>query len=487
MIAAMRRLFLFVLGVSLVALLVSPRAAQAHGVLRRSLPAAGAKLDAVPREIRLVFNEPVELAVARIALRAPDGALVPLGSVAHGDSATTVVAAVLGALREGRWTVEWQVAGRDGHPVRGTFAFSVLPGAVGIGAAHPAVASGRGAAANTGAAEAAGAHDAHDASAAATPTPVTTFGAQSPPFAAVRWLGYLGMLALVGAACLALFVLPRARARAPMLAFAEERLSRFGAGAVVLLLVAALLRLAAQMVATQGPGDGSGGVRLTSLLGHTMWGRGWLLQLVGIAAAGAGLALAARARRAGWLLAAAGAVVAAVSLALSGHAASVRDGAPLAIGAHALHVLAAGGWLGTLLAVVIVGIRASLRAEPAERGPAVAALVDAFSPVALACAAVVVATGIVSSWMHLPTLDALWTTTYGRTLLVKLALLSLVLGTGAYNWLRVRPTLGDERSAHRLLRSSTVELVVAACVLAATAVLTATPTAIDAARLAGEP
>ena len=76
-----------------------------------------------------------------------------------------------------------------------------------------------------------------------------------------------------------------------------------------------------------------------------------------------------------------------------------------------------------------------------------------------------------------PAKDAtLWTTAFGRTLLVKLALLGGVAGVGAYNWRRVRPALGRRGGAARLRTSAMVELGFATLVVMATAVLVATPT-----------
>lgn len=51
--------------------------------------------------------------------------------------------------------------------------------------------------------------------------------------------------------------------------------------------------------------------------------------------------------------------------------------------------------------------------------------------------------------------------------------------TGAYTWLRVKPTLGQVEGAHRVRRSALVELAVGIVVLAVTAVLVATPTPVD--------
>ena len=88
-----------------------------------------------------------------------------------------------------------------------------------------------------------------------------------------------------------------------------------------------------------------------------------------------------------------------------------------------------------------------------------------------------------AAWLHLGTVPALWQTPYGKTLLVKLAILSVVGATGAYNWLRVKPSLGNIEGATRIRRSAVVELGVGVLVLIVTAVLVATPTAMDVAAM----
>ena len=82
-------------------------------------------------------------------------------------------------------------------------------------------------------------------------------------------------------------------------------------------------------------------------------------------------------------------------------------------------------------------------------GPLVAGLVRAFHPVALTCASVVIVTGLVASWLRLPTVASLWESSYGRVLLVKLAFVAIVVVMGAFNWRRMMPSLGDDQSARR--------------------------------------
>jgi copper transport protein len=138
-------------------------------------------------------------------------------------------------------------------------------------------------------------------------------------------------------------------------------------------------------------------------------------------------------------------------------------------------VIGAGAWIGSLLVLVLAGVPAALALSAGERGSAVALLVNRFSPVALGAATVLVASGAVSAWAHLGSVAALLGTPYGRTLVVKLALVALVAALGAFHWRRARPALGTEDGARRLRRSAAAELAIAALVLLVTAILVATP------------
>jgi len=154
----------------------------------------------------------------------------------------------------------------------------------------------------------------------------------------------------------------------------------------------------------------------------------------------------------------------------------------LAILADGLHIIGASGWLGSLLILLAAGIPAAMRLETDHRGRAVADLVNAFSPTALAFAGLTASAGVFAAWLHLGTIPALWQTDYGKTLLVKIALLAIVMATGAYNFLYVKPRLGKLEGVKSIRRSATIEVAVAAVVLLVTAVLVATPTAMDITR-----
>lgn len=498
-----------VLGALLLALttFAAPSQALAHAHLRHSAPANGAHLSTVPRELRLAFSEDVVADVSRIEMVGPDGT-VDLGALALApDSGNLLVIPIRGALKAGEYRVTYQVTAADGHPVRGSFAFVIAPGASGLAPPPAPVPVGPTA---PGQSPPPASH--HPA---ASMPEGEGFGVESPLYVAVRWLGFGAMLVLVGAVAFRWLILPRVHHdegvdAAVLRGTSEAGAARAGLAAAVVLGVAAVLRLLAQSVALHGAGDAFDPFLVGTMLTHTTWGWAWLLQAAGVAVAvlafrlvGRGIrggitAAAAPAQpateaepatapepgkdpapthrdrvRSGWMLAAAAALALALASALSGHAAAVEGLGPLPVLADALHVLSAGAWLGSLFVVLFAGMRAA-GTEGEGRARGVAGLVNAFSPVALASAAVLAATGVFAAAMQLDSVAALWQSGYGRTLLVKLALLSVVFATGAYNWKRVQPALGEETAVGRLRRSAGVELTVGALVLLVTAVLVAT-------------
>jgi copper transport protein len=142
-----------------------------------------------------------------------------------------------------------------------------------------------------------------------------------------------------------------------------------------------------------------------------------------------------------------------------------------------VHMLAAGLWIGTLFVLVVAGLAIVLRQEGARerRGPVVAGMVNAFSPLALAASAVLVLFGLITAWRHLKYPAALWTTPYGYALIAKLCAVAIVFALGAWNWRRQRPSLGSAEAAVGIRRSATAELAAAAVVLVVTSLLVSIP------------
>lgn len=109
------------------ALALTPLVALAavHARLTASVPSAGATV-AAPKELRLTFSERVEVAISRVTLRRGTEAVAALGSVAADPQAPqTLIVPVSGALMPGAYTVQYRVAGRDGHPMGGSYTFTV--------------------------------------------------------------------------------------------------------------------------------------------------------------------------------------------------------------------------------------------------------------------------------------------------------------------------------------------------------------------------
>lgn len=453
---------------ALAAILAAARESWAHGALKSSVPAAGSHLDKVPREIRLTFNENAERAFTRIALVGPDGREVSLGPVTiPKDSPRVAFAAIPELLAPGVYTVRWQFGGRDGHPVRGSFKFTIAPGAR-VDTALSATT-----------ADTAAAH--HPPTSIPDNPEPGTFDAGSPMFAFIRWLTFLGAFGVVGAVAFRYAVIGRMSGTGSPagLALIEPALSRAAttglAGAAVLLLTT-FTRLYAQSVAMHGREAALDVDVVGSMILMTLWGRAWMLQVLAAIAAVGGFIAVRRGHFEGWGVVAAASATVALSMSLSGHAPASPTWSSLAVAADALHVIGAAGWLGSLFFVLVAGIASARRLELEQRGRATADLVNAFSPTALVFAGLAGVTGLFTAWLHLQQVSALWTSDYGRTLLIKLVVLSIVIGTGAFNWRRVRPALLDELGPQRLRRSATIELLVATVVLAITSVLVATAT-----------
>lgn len=307
----------------------------------------------------------------------------------------------------------------------------------------------------------------------------SVFGVESPAYIAIRALLSICSVGLLGSLTLRWAVLARyagpdaERLRAAVDARLPLWIDWLGVTAVV----ATLARLLAQHAAVFGTDAAISGQTLSALLFRSGWGRSWWLALV---AAVAVTWIAPRLRgqsRLAWATAAGVIVLFAASQPWSGHPAAAAQ--PwLATSTQLLHIVGAAGWVGSLALLTAIAIPAAVRLEGAPTELAderIAALVRAFSPTALVFASLLGATGLYTAWDNLGGVAQLWESAYGRTLMIKLGFLSVAGATGAYNWRRVLPVLGQATSSARLRRSSLIELTAAVFVLAATAVLVATP------------
>jgi putative copper export protein len=274
---------------------------------------------------------------------------------------------------------------------------------------------------------------------------------------------FTAVVLLVGLAALRWFVLER-----PLDPTAGSRAAALGVLASALLVLALLGVFAGQLLSFNLPPDPL--LPDARLLVGLPWGRVWTSQLALACLAAGAFELAARGSRDAWAVATAVALGLAFTPALSGHAIATEEARVLAVGADALHVLAAGSWLGTL---------GALAWTTARGGPTAAALLLArvrrFSPLALTSAAILVLSGTVGSWLHLTRLSDLWATSYGRWLSLKLVLFLAVAVFGFFNWRRRTPRLAEGGDAAGMRTSIAGELLLALAILVVTAFFVATP------------
>lgn len=292
-------------------------------------------------------------------------------------------------------------------------------------------------------------------------------------YAAGRALAFMAALGLIGSCAFAMLI-PRWR-------LAEDDIGTLPARALtatwtvattaaVALLVAHLVRAYGQVHSFLEPAEPFTWEAARPILFQTTWGSGWLKQL---AAATAAIPLALLARRRpvpGLALLGTVALAVAVTSPLTGHAVEHPWGAGLGVGLHALHLLGGGIWLGTLATMTYAGLR-----QAGGEHAAVARMVTVFSPVALAGAGLAVLAGSLMAYAYIGDVAGLLGTPYGRTLIVKVGLLLVAMGLGAWNWRRLSPRLGDVAATRTLARSATVESLIGLLIVSVTAVLVALP------------
>jgi copper transport protein len=176
-------------------------------------------------------------------------------------------------------------------------------------------------------------------------------------------------------------------------------------------------------------------------------------------AGGAAAALAPRYPR--LLVVAGGASLALlVAPALSGHALDRDQPRLLSVPIDVVHLASAAMWFGGLVSLVYVVPRAAL--DDGERRAAAAR----FSAAALIAVAALGASGVVRAVTELSSVSQLWSSSYGRVLLVKTSLFLPLLGVG---WLNRALVL---RAFERLRRSALVEVTVITGIVVAVAILT---------------
>lgn len=428
-----------------------PAAAFAHATLLRSDPAAQSTLASLPAEVVLRFSQQVTPVENGVDVTGPNGGSVVAGTPHLAvDDVRVVVIPLQPGLPRGDYTVRWRVASADGHLVGGAFAVSA-----GTGRPPPLPAARGSSTVDSG-------------------------------LLVARFLYFLGLFVLVGGAFVrwAVFA-PAVRPLASEQRAVVDESERAGFGVlafagVALVLVggwAAVLRQSTQVAGIsfwaplEGHGSISGeiaGTRFGREFGHGIDAAAALFVLVLL---GYGVR---RSRRLLYAAAAAGVVAGGWALlgpSLSGHAGDPGRGA-LTIAVDAAHVLGAAVWIGGLAHVFAVAAPATAALADDERRRVRLALVQRFSRLALASVALVAVSGIGRALWELGAVSQIWSTAYGRTLVIKTVVFGGLLALGYRN----RKTLADFAAVRRRVG---LELALLVTLTAAVSLLTALPPAKD--------
>ena len=114
----------------------------------------------------------------------------------------------------------------------------------------------------------------------------------------------------------------------------------------------------------------------------------------------------------------------------------------LALALDWVHLAAGSIWIGGLAGLLVLW-----RSLPvARRVAGLVVAVPRFSAVALVAVIALAASGTWASILHLPTVQTLWDTSYGKAILVKVALLAVAVALAAVNLLRTKPALQRGRT-----------------------------------------
>jgi copper transport protein len=394
-----------------------PPVAWAHALLRSSEPAAGSTLGSAPAAVTLAFSEKPDLRLTSVKVLDSGGRDHVTGAIEASGNPPDSVRISIGELGDGVYTVTWRtVSAVDGHISAGTFSF-------GVGVAPPTGPPGV--------------------------DPGGTGQTGSPAAIVARWLLYLGLVGLLGAAFVAVAV---ARRQVP------DLLSVAAAG-WVLAALGTVGVVAVQWIEAGAPLE----TILSTSIGLAALARAASLLLVGAAL----VALAAGSRVgpfATWLLVGLTAAAALGVDVMTGHAAAGPAWLPQVV-VQWLHGVAAAVWVGGLASLLVM-----LRTTPAGERLSTARRFSSWAGVGLVGVAL---TGLVRAVTELGTLDAILGSDFGRVLVLKSALLAALAGLGAVNrFVTLRDALRDAaRIAWRLRRIGGGEVALAVAVLGLSALL----------------
>lgn len=415
--------------------------ASAHAAVIAETPGDGQSLAKAPATVSATFSETVSTDVGGMSVRDATGARVDDGQ--SRSSGTTVSVGLRPDLPDGTYVVTFRVLSADGHPVSGSWLF-------GIGAAPV----------DRSISELAGISGDSTWDAIAT---------------VARFVMYLAALLAAGVAFFCAFVHDRMDDRDRLLPIV-----RLAALATIIGAVGIVIAQSA-LLSGRGLDAATDGAVLSSVLSGWL---GWSLALLMVGLVGVHLSTDFTAPKVTRPLALYGGLAVTFSFALWGHTTELPP-VWISMSADVVHATAAALWFGGLvgLLVVLIGRRAEFVATTATVVRRFSTMAT-WSVLALALAGLALtATGSDASW------NALVTTTWGRLVLVKMAITALVVALAAHNRRRLVPEVSGATDAQpeawrRLRRTMAAELVLVLVVFGLTSRLVQVTPARTAAALA---
>jgi copper transport protein len=389
-----------------------PAPASAHAYLISTSPTASGVLNSPPRTVSLTFDEAVEPRFAVISVTSARATQETSGGVRRSPAnPDTLVVPVRPRLPEGWYLIYWRAISVDGHPVQGAFTYAVGP--------------------NPGPAP-------------QFPIPHVSATAVTTPLIIARWIMFLSVMVAIGLLALRLLIARRVVRQAPGTSLRAVSVAFVSASVVGLIAIPVYLDLAIANDSLRSVFDLGA---LVPLYRVTAFGRGYVnLEICFALFCLAGwLALALdrpqRPRRSvAELAAAAGAGLAAVAvLFIPGSVGHAGQTSPrgLSVPFDALHLLSGSVWLGGLAGLLVLWFTLG----SGNRVAALSVIVPRFSSVALISVVALLATGTGATIFHMPAVNALWETSYGVAILVKIGLLVVACALASGNLLRTRPAL----------------------------------------------
>jgi uncharacterized membrane protein len=170
--------------------------------------------------------------------------------------------------------------------------------------------------------------------------------------------------------------------------------------------------------------------------------------------------------------------IALLTFSLGSHASAVT-GSGWAILGDYVHLLAAAAWIGGLLLLPILVWQLRRSGMPIDHA-AMWAIIRRYSYLASCAVFVLIATGVFSGLIQLPSLDSVFGTNYGRVLLLKLAIIAAMLGMALFNNRLVHRKINQDADLARFNRQVAVESIGGMILVLVVAVFVQTQPARDA-------